>query len=86
MPRRKDIRPMTVEQLAALHPGTLLGRLQQLRMCHDSIGACDFSPHEIKPEFIQFKDTTEWKEAFLLVKEALTKHGHIPKSNRPRKT
>ncbi len=84
MAKRRPIHPMSEKELAALHPGALLGRLQQLQMCEDSPELSDKDSGEIRSDLIQFKDSEAWRAAFADVKTALERHGHIPKSSRPR--
>lgn len=73
----------TIEELNAMHTGTLMKRRDSLLKCEESFEVSDRHAHETKPSFehtglIEFKDTHEWKSAYSELKFELSKRENIP--------
>ena len=61
-----------------MHTGSLLTRLQQLRLCEESLEDSDMYPEEVRHDMIVFKRTEEWICAYRDVKSVLENREHRP--------
>ena len=67
------------DQLMTLHTGTLMKRRAELLKCDESLEMSDSLKTKQNPQdLIQYKNTTEWREAYADVKEVLSTREHIP--------
>jgi hypothetical protein len=72
-------------QLARLGTRELLGRLNKLRKCIDSLTDTEYDEEDATlVEGIVFKDSPEWKRAYADVRLVLTTREHVPRG--PEKT
>lgn len=70
---------MKRDQLMALHTGTLMKRRDELLKCDESLEMSDnLKTEQVSPEFIQYKNTKEWKKAYADIKEILSTREHVP--------
>lgn len=80
MPSRVPIMERT--ELEKLHTGSLLSRLDGLRKCEESFSASDrMDGEEPDPQitgFIEFKETSAWKQAYSDLKDVLSHREHLP--------
>src|SRR6185295_1439075 len=78
--KRKKIFPMALMELEALSTKELLGRLQSLRRCEESLALSDRATESYQPtSAIEFKDSSEWVAEFERVKSVLARREHVPK-------
>ncbi len=78
--KRKKILPMTVADLEALSTRQLIGRLQSLHRCEESLALSDRDAETYEPSSaIEFKDSPEWVAEFKKLKEVLAHREHVPK-------
>jgi len=67
------------EKLSSMSTKELLGRLERLRRCEDSLELSDMEAHEVeRADGILFKDSPAWKRANRELKEILALREHIP--------
>ena len=79
MSNKVEIRPK--EELESMHTGSLMSRRAALLKCEESYELSDqagISPPEKNREFIEFKDTDEWKQAYKELKDILSTRENIP--------
>ena len=80
--------PMEIEELARLHTGSLLSRLQKLRSLDEDFARGDWSAEEKRAAegagLILFKDSELWRTAYADVKTVLASREHLLKNKRPR--
>ncbi len=78
--KRKQIFSIQPIELEKLSTKQLLGRLQRLRQCEESLELSDRDA--IDPSgCIEFKQSQEWLEAVRDVKQILARREHIPKKS-----
>lgn len=78
--KRKKILPMTVVDLEALSTRQLIGRLQCLHRCEESLALSDRDAETYASSgAIEFKDSPEWVAEFKKLKEVLARREHVPK-------
>ena len=73
----------TIEELNKMHTGSLMNRRAALLKCEGSFELSDRNGYETKPKisetgFIEFKDTTEWQQAYNELKSVLSTRENIP--------
>ncbi|WP_310484638.1 hypothetical protein [Chamaesiphon sp. VAR_48_metabat_403] len=78
--KRKQIFPIQSIELEKLSTKQLLGRLQRLRQCEESLELSDRDNIDLSG-CIEFKQSQEWLEAFRDVKQILSLREHIPKKS-----
>lgn len=66
-----------------MHTGSLMARRDALLKCDDSFELSDQDGYETKPVatntgYIEFKDTSEWKQAYNDLKAILATREHVP--------
>jgi hypothetical protein len=79
MPSKVEIK--TVEELKAMHTGSLMRRREALLRCEESFEQSDrygYEPQPIAGGDIEFKDTPEWKQAYAELKVELATREHVP--------
>lgn len=70
--------PASIGELEAMPTKHLLGRLERLRHCPQSLAQSDFDPQEVTTvDGVLFKDSARWKDAFAEVKAVLTSREHV---------
>ena len=78
--KRKNIFPMTVVDLEALSTKQLIGRLQCLHHCEESLALSDRDPETYRSSgAIEFKDSPQWVAELKKLKEVLARREHVPK-------
>jgi len=77
--RRKPIPLMSLEELEKWSTKQLLARPRSLHQCEESALLSDRDDASNTSEASLFKDTTEWKCAYELVKGVLSLREHVPK-------
>ena len=78
---RRSISIVTREQLEAMPTRSLLGRLQRLRECEESVDRSDLDSAEIAAlTGINFKADRLWSEAYDQVKTILETREHVPRA------
>ena len=71
---------MTRADLEALSTKQLLARLKRLQQCEPSIGLSDWDEADsYEPEFIEFKNTSEWSQACDQLRGVLAGREHVAK-------
>jgi hypothetical protein len=75
--KRRPVFPKPLTELETLSTKQLLGRLQQLRRCEESLALSDRDTADGSGS-IQFKQTPEWISAFHDVKQVLSRREHTP--------
>lgn len=70
-------------KLERMHTGSLLARLRKLQQCEESLQQSDRdsiedAPNLARTEHIEFKETSEWAEAYRDLKEILNNREHLP--------
>jgi hypothetical protein len=78
--RRKQIFPIQPIDLEKLSTKQLLGRLQRLHQCEESLELSDRDAID-NSGCIEFKQSPEWLVAFNDVKQILARREHIPKKS-----
>ena len=73
----------TLEDLNAMHTGTLMKRRSALLKCEESFETSDRNGYESKPsvkdiDSIEFKDTSEWQQAYNDLKVVLATRENLP--------
>lgn len=73
----------TIADLNEMHTGSLMSRRAALLKCEESFELSDRNGYEPKPKvsetgLIEFKDTSEWQQAYNELKIVLSKHENIP--------
>ena len=74
---------MNKEYLETLHTGTLMSRRLALLKCEDSFKKSDNYTYKKEPltsetSYIEFKNTSEWVQAYKDVKQVLSVRKNIP--------
>lgn len=75
--KRKPIFPMPLIGLETLPTKQLLARLRRLNQCEESLALSDRDVAD-NSGCIEFKQSSEWMEAFRDVKQVLSRREHIP--------
>ena len=80
----------TLEELNAMHTGTLMSRREALLKCEETFEASDRNNYEPKPlpkdtGYIEFKDTPEWKKAYEELKNILSTRENLPNKQERKK-
>jgi len=82
----RTVTPLTDEELQRMHTGTLLRRLSDLRSLPESFEKSDWCQEEfdavVAAEFIAFKDTAIWKQAYSDLKTLLDSREHIDRGGK----
>jgi hypothetical protein len=80
--RRKKITPTTVDELQTYSTKRLLARLKSLHQCEESfeLSDRDESERDLNPELIEFKETPEWQNEYLKLKDILKNREHIERN------
>jgi hypothetical protein len=78
--KRKQIFPIQPIDIEKLSTKQLLGRLQRLRECEESLELSDRDATD-DTGCIEFKQSQEWLVAFNDVKQILSQREHIPKKS-----
>jgi hypothetical protein len=78
--RRKQIFPIQPIDLEKLSTKQLLGRLQRLRQCEESLELSDRDAID-NSGCIEFKQSQAWSIAFNDLKQILSHREHIPKKS-----
>ena len=78
--KRKQIFPIQPIELEQLSTKQLLGRLQRLRQCEESLEQSDRDAID-NSGCIEFKQSPEWLVAFNDVKQILSHREHVPKKS-----
>lgn len=75
------VEPVSTEQLAEMHTGSLLTRLMALRGLQESFSQSDWSDEEREAVdakgIIAFKDRENWQRAWLELKAELSTREHV---------
>ena len=77
--KRKKIFSINVEELEKYPTKRLLARLKSLHQCEQSFDLSDRDESErsLKVDYIEFKESPEWKIEFEKVKKILKNREHI---------
>ena len=78
--KRRQIFPLQPIDLEKLSTKQLLGRLQHMRQCEESLEFSDRDSID-NSGCIEFKQSQEWLVAFNNVKQILSRREHIPKKS-----
>jgi hypothetical protein len=78
--KRKQIFPIQPIELEKLSTKQLLGRLQRLRQCEESLELSDRDTID-DSGCIEFKQSQAWLVAFNDLKQILSRREHIPKKS-----
>ena len=85
----KTLKPMTVVELEQIHTGSLLKRLENLRLMHDSFKVSDWLIEEkVAVEaagLIAFKKSDIWESAYSDVKVELSKREHLSRGSKEKR-
>ena len=82
MPRK--VKMLSTEELKNMHTGSLMSRRKKLLACEESFEASDRYGNENKPvtekiEYIEFKNSLAWKNAYKELKDVLAMREHYGK-------
>ena len=82
--KRKEIFPISIEELEKYSTKRLLARLKRLHQCEISFELSDRieSERSLNLEIVEFKETPEWQTEYDKLKELLKKREHIPKERK----
>jgi len=71
------VEPKSLEELKAMHTGSLMSRRKALLKCEES---CDLSDQveQQSTGAIEFKNTPEWQRAYSDVKQVLSQRENMP--------
>ena len=71
------VEPKSVEELKAMHTGSLMSRRKALFKCDESL---EYSDKTVNSNYglIEFKDSPEWKRAYKDLKQVLSTRENLP--------
>ena len=80
---RTGIETKTIDELNAMHTGSLMKRREALLKCEESAQAADLDEAEQKAlttntGLIRFKNTPIWQKAYADIKKVLSTREHLP--------
>lgn len=68
----------TIQELEAMHTGTLMNRRKALLKCEETSAHSDQTSHKPSNDKIEFKDTPQWRAAYANVKSILATRENVP--------
>jgi len=71
----------SIKELESMHTGSLMTRRKALLKCEESYESSDqvgITPQKKKDDFIEFKDSKEWKQAYKELRDILSTRENIP--------
>ncbi len=78
--KRKNIFIMAPDELDQWPTSHLIGRLQRLRECEESLEASDQAENDdSSTNSIEFKNSVQWAEAYQQLKTILSQREHVAK-------
>ncbi len=71
------VEPKSIEELEAMHTGSLMSRRKALLQCKESASLSGQDAREVSG-LIEFKDTSEWQRAYSDLKQILSQRENVP--------
>ena len=80
-----EVKKVSFEELEYMHTGSLMSRRKKLLACEQSFEVSDRYGNEKEPNpeetgYIEFKNSTAWKEAYKELKAVLSTREHYEKN------
>ena len=77
--RKRGVTRIDPGELVSWNTAQLIGRLDKLRRCIDSLGATEYTASDVSTiDLILFKDTPAWSSAYADLKAILATREHLP--------